>query len=201
MKLLLTANGLVNKSIIKALEDLTTKPFNNLTLAFIPTAAMLDVGDKSWLIRDLNNCLNLGLKAIDVVDISANPQKMWFPRIDAADIIVFGGGNAYYLNYWINITNLDQYLPELLKNKIYVGISAGSAVATPSLVLTRPDKKGTLVKMGEVAKEKGLGLVNFLVKPHINSPHFPERTFKNLLEEVKTIPFPVYGLDNQSAIN
>ena len=59
MKLLLTSAGLSNKSIIKALKELTEKPFNELKLAFIPTAANVEEGDKDWLIRDLINCKNL----------------------------------------------------------------------------------------------------------------------------------------------
>lgn len=39
MKLLLTSGGLINNSIISALKDLTQKPFEELNLAFIPTAS------------------------------------------------------------------------------------------------------------------------------------------------------------------
>ena len=49
MKLLLTSSGFTNSSISDALLDLTKKPFNELNLAFIPTAANVEKGDKEWL--------------------------------------------------------------------------------------------------------------------------------------------------------
>jgi len=61
MKLLLTSSGLTNKSIAKALLDLAGKPFSELNLVFIPTAANVEKGDKDWLLQDLINCRNLGL--------------------------------------------------------------------------------------------------------------------------------------------
>lgn len=62
MKLLLTSGGLMNDSIISALKDLTQKPFNELNLAFIPTASNMEEGDKWWLIKDLEICKKLGFK-------------------------------------------------------------------------------------------------------------------------------------------
>lgn len=61
MKLLLTSAGLTNKSIVNALLLLNGKPFEETSMAFIPTAANVEPGDKDWLIDDMMNCKNLGL--------------------------------------------------------------------------------------------------------------------------------------------
>lgn len=47
MKFLLTSAGVVNASIEKALLELVGKPANEITVAFVPTAAAMVAGDKS----------------------------------------------------------------------------------------------------------------------------------------------------------
>lgn len=199
MKLLLTSGGLMNDSIISALRDLTQKPFEELNLAFIPTAANLEAGDKWWLIEDLKICKRLKFKAIDIVDISAMPTKVWQKRLEAANLLLFEGGNTYHLMYWINKSGLKDLLPELLRTRVYVGISAGTIVATPSLILSSAEKE-PLKEIGETIHDEGLGLVDFLVEPHINNKYFPELTFEYAKEQSKKISFQVYALDDNSAI-
>ena len=60
MKLILTSAGLSNKSIVNALLEMLDRPFSDVNLAFIPTAANVEEGDKGWLIDDFVNCKKLG---------------------------------------------------------------------------------------------------------------------------------------------
>src|ERR1700722_18437524 len=114
MKLLLTSGGVTNKSIANSLRKLLGKPFSKSKLVFIPTAANISPGDKDWLINDLNNCRELGFKEIDILNIDATPQeKIWRPRIESADVMLFGGGNTFYLLRWIQKSGLVKALPEL----------------------------------------------------------------------------------------
>ena len=199
MKLLLTSGGLMNDSIISALKDLTQKSFSKLNLAFVPTASNMEEGDKWWLIKDLEICKKLGFKTIDIVDISALPRTVWQKRLESANILLFEGGNTYNLMYWIHKSGLKDLLLKLLKTRVYVGISAGTLVATPSLIFATTDKT-PLKKIGETIFDKGLGLVNFLVDVHINNSYFPKRTFDNLEVKSKKIPHEIYALDDNSAI-
>jgi dipeptidase E len=199
MKLLLTSGGLMNDSIISALKDLTQKPFNKVNLAFIPTASNMEEGDKWWLIEGLKTCKELGFKAIDIVDISALPRKVWEKRLEKANVLLFEGGNTYHLMYWINRSGLKELLPDLLKSKVYVGISAGSIVATPSLILSGAEKR-PLKEIGEIIYDEGLGLVDFLIEPHINNSYFPKLTFDYVEEQSKKTYFQIYALDDNCAI-
>ncbi len=198
MKLLLTSGGLTNKSIVAVLQELAGKPFAELSLAFIPTAANLEEGDKWWLIEDLENCKKLGLKTFDIVDISALPKSVWQKRLEAADIIFVGGGNNYHLMHWINESGLGELLPELLKTRIYVGVSAGSMIVTPNMVA--PDEKGPAEAVHGAMGDEGLALVDFAVEPHIGNAGFPELTFEYAQEESERTGLSVYALDDQSAI-
>lgn len=189
----------MNDSIIKALRDLARRPFEELNLAFIPTAANIEEGNKDWLIADLEDCKRLGFAEVDIVDISALPQTVWQKRLEKADILFVGGGNTFHLMHWFRASGLQELLPEILKTRVYVGVSAGSMVATPSIRFAASEKAVAEEIDGEINGE-GLGLVNFLVEPHINNAYFPELTFEHVREESSHIDTPVYALDDQSAI-
>lgn len=198
MKLLLTSAGLTNKSMIGALRGLLGKDFKDSNLVFIPTAANIEEGDKGWLLDDLTRFRELGFKEVDIVDIASVPKDTWEPRLKSADVLVFGGGNTSYLMQQIKRSGLAEALPELLKTRVYVGISAGSMVAAPNL---RENEMQRLYEEPIVdgAANDGLGFVDFLVVPHVNSPYFPR--VSELVEEVAAnIRTPLYALDDQSAV-
>ncbi len=199
MKLLLTSSGFTNKSIINAFADLLQKPFSETSLVFIPTASNVEDDDKGWLLDDMNNARKLGLKSFDIVDISAVPQDIWEQRITKADVIMVGGGNTYHLMYWINKSGFNEIIGDLLKTKIYVGISAGSMVLSKNLALTQ-SKKLYYEDKGNVDIEKGLGYVDFHTRPHLNSEWFPNVRENILKEQAKELDEPVYAIDDQSAI-
>lgn len=199
MKLLLTSGGLTNKSIISTLRDLVQKPFNQLRLAFVPTASNIEEGDKWWLIKDLETCRKLKFKSIDIVDISALPKEIWQKRLEKANLLLFEGGNTYYLMYWIMRSGLQDQLPKLLESRVYVGISAGSRVVTTGLALS-DTKKEFIKKTGKEISDKGLGYVDFQIEPHINSPHFPKRTFEAAGKQPQTISNTLYAIDDNTAI-
>src|SRR3989337_2484798 len=164
MKLLLTSNGLVNKSIANALLDLVGQSFDKTNLAFIPTAANVEEGDKWWLIDDLSRCKNLGFAQVDIVDISALPKNLWKPRLETADILLFGGGNVFHLIYWLNKSGLAGLLPDLLKKRVYVGISAGSMVCGKRILLSQSKKLYYEDRKASYKDESGLGFVNFHIR-------------------------------------
>ena len=120
MKLMLTSAGVTNKSLENALKQLVK---GKIKMAFIPTAANIEEGDKDWLITDLNNCRKLG--EVDIVDISALEKDVWLSRLEKANVIFVGGGNTVYLMVCVLKSGLDKELKELLKTRVYVGISAG----------------------------------------------------------------------------
>lgn len=199
MKLLLTSEGLTNDSIKNALKELTEKPFDQLRLTFIPTAANVEDNDKNWLINDMSSCQELGLKSIDIVDISALDKEIFRPRLERADILLFGGGNTFHLLYWIKKSGLEEILPDLLKTRVYVGISAGSMVVTPTLALDSQSIE-LYEEKNELKDEEALHYVNFHIRPHLNSPFFPKVTRENIAKIVEKVTDTIYALDDNSAV-
>lgn len=200
MKLLLTSNGLSNQSIVRALFDLVQKPASETTLVFIPTSMNIEPGDKGWFIDDLQNFKKQGFKVIDIVDISALPKNVWLPRLEAADILFFSGGNTTHLMYWLNESGLKDVLPELLKTKVYAGISAGSMVTNPDTALSNPDKKIYYEENYGYTSERGLGFIDFYTRPHFNSKSFPNASREYIQKIADETGKTIYALDDQSAI-
>lgn len=196
MKLLLTSSGIKNPSLVQGLEKLLGKSVQGTKMAFIPTAANVEQGDKGWMIRDMNLCSAMGME-VDVVDISAMERDSWLPRLEAAEILLFGGGNSYHLMHWMQKSGLQEILPELLQTRVYVGISAGSCQAGPTLANAVQD---LFDESYEIDVRNGLALVDFHIVPHLNSPYFEKIRVENLAEASKQVSEPVYALDDQSAV-
>lgn len=200
MKLLLTSAGLTNASIVRSLEDLTGKPARGTRLLHIPTATMVDAGDKHALIDELDHLRELGYE-VDMLDVAAVPASVWEPRFQAAEVIYVSGGNVYWLNAQLQKSGVADKLPELLQSRVYVGASAGSTVTC------RRFSSSLAPYFGEeddaklaAATTHGLELVDFLMRGHYNNPHRPERNdawYENIAAHVTV---PVYALDDQSAI-
>ncbi len=172
MKLLLTSEGVTNKSIESALLELLDKPFDRSHLVFVPTAANVETGDKSWVENDTQSYKALGFAKVDVVDIAVISLEIWKPRFERADVFVFGGGNNAYLISCINRSGLKDLLPGLLKTRIYVGISAGSCVA--GKLSTRANQNIYDEDVRYAVDDPGLNYVPFVFMPHLNSEIFPK---------------------------
>jgi dipeptidase E len=175
MKLLLTSAGITTSEIKGSLLDLLGKPFEKSNVVFIPTAANPEHGDKRWLIDNLNECVKLGFKEVDIVDIAALDKGEWLPRMQVADVIMVGGGYEEYLLNKMNDSGFADELVELLKSRVYVGISAGSMVVSErlhpqiySLIYDEPQESETSIN--------GLSFVDFGIMPHLGSLFFNNRS-------------------------
>jgi dipeptidase E len=191
MKLLLTSGGLRNPTLCKALTDLAGKPANELKVAFILSAMHTEPGDKGWAIAQMNRLQDMGVKQVDIVEIVGVPKSIWLPRLKESDVIFVNGGSTTYLMTWFNKSGLAKELPNLLKTRIYVGVSAGSYIATPDTRFNSDNKKTM----------DGLHLVDFSLQVHYKSPKFPlARTYEAIKKRVQGCPYVVYVLDDQMAV-
>lgn len=179
--------------------ELAGRPFGKLSLTFVPTAANVEEGNKSWLVDDMYNLKKLGFASFDLMNISAVSKDIWLPSFKKSDILVFGGGNVNYLSGWIKKSGLDKILPELLQTKIYVGISAGSMVTAKNISLS---SSGILYyeQTGDLENIKGLGFVDFEIRPHLNSTYFPKVRLDYLQKLAEKTPNAFYAIDDNTAI-
>lgn len=201
MKALLTSAGITNKTLERAFQDLVGKSFKETKVAFIPTAADVEPGHKDWFVDNINQFFNLGIGSFDVVDIAALERKFWEPRLETADVLYVSGGNEYFLMYHILKSGLIEVLPKLLEQRVWVGVSAGSMVLgkriAPEYIKLIYEEE-ILPPFDKV--DSFLNFVDFSIKPHMNSPHFPKASQESLDRYAPQILDTFYGLDDNSAI-
>ena len=166
VKLLLTSSGLSDQPTCDALVALSGRPLADQRVAVVPTAANVVPGDKGWLVADYLHVQRAGFAALDIVDVSALEPAVWRSRLEEADVLVVTGGDTTHLLRWLRRSGMADDLPTLLRDRVYVGISAGSMVTGPHLRLSQSPQP-------EPDDSRGLGLVDFLVVPHLDSPGFP----------------------------
>ncbi len=199
MKLLLTSEGITNPSIAKVLLELLGKPIEKSCVAYIPTAANGEEGDKGWVNVNMDAIRKFDPLSFDVIDISIEPKTVWLPSFEQTDLLVFGGGNVEYLLDWLEKSGVKAVLPDLLKTRVYMGLSAGSMVAAKTISLSQT---GILYyeKTGTLQKREGLAFVDFEIRPHLNSPDFPKVRLDYLEQLAKETPTTFYALDDASAV-
>lgn len=199
MKLLLTSQGLSNRSIADALFALVGKRPEDTSVVFVPTASNVEMGDKDWFINDLININKQNFKSVAIADISAVPEHIWRPQFEAADVLFFEGGNTYHLMEWVNTSGLKELLPQLLETRVYVGASAGSMVTNPDLAL-----KLSQIVYGEDLDRTddmdGLKFVDFYFLPHLNSEYFVNLRKEKIEAAIAGMTEKVYALDDNSAL-
>lgn len=161
MKLFLASEG-SNPQTTKKLEEYVGG-FNGKSVVYIPTARNGNGTFNTWKDSETWEFLNasgMEVKALELEDYGEKLDKNLF---GSSNIIWFSGGMASYLMYWILRSSFDLMLPELLKESIYVGSSAGSMVTGPNLDVCE-------WYLGEA--ERGakylpaLNLVDFDIYPH-----------------------------------
>jgi dipeptidase E len=212
-KLLLTSSGITNDSIKKALVDLLGKPISEASALFVPTAIYAYPQGIKFGWQVINGIGELGWKALGVLELTAVPsllEEIWLPQVEEMDAIIVGGGNKFYLSYWMEKSGLLGILPHLIKQgKVYVGASAGSMMVTPSLNFNQDhfqktgvyhDDEFDEVMSSSTGSARTLGLVDFVIRPHFEADYFPKAKLKNVEKWAARVDFPLYALDDQSAL-
>ncbi|HVU70183.1 MAG TPA: Type 1 glutamine amidotransferase-like domain-containing protein [Ktedonobacteraceae bacterium] len=203
MKFLLTSAGIKNTSIHNALVGLLGKPLAESSALCIPTANYAQFGGASHAWRFISGqepetpMCELGWKSLGVLELTALPsidEEIWVPMVRETDVLLVNGGDPLYLCYWMRQSGLADLLQELPREMVYVGLSAGSMVMTPSIgeyfVGWKPPTGG----------DRTLGLVDFAIFPHLDHPSLPGNSLANAEAWAAGMPVPSYLIDDQTAI-
>ncbi len=193
MKLLLTSAGISNDTIKNKFFQMIGKKPEDIILAYIPTAANNSVGDKSWMTNNLDIVKGLGLARVDTVDFSAIPKSEWLSHLERVDVLYFEGGDPTYLAEEMIKSGFTDSLSTALKNKLYVGCSAGSMVVGEEIIKSSKNDLG-------YRNTKGFGLVDFSIRPHFNRGDRGLFTTDFIAELAKKFSTKFYAIDDNSAI-
>src|SRR6185436_6027759 len=190
-----------NASIENALVDLLGKPIAECNALCIPTAIYPFMGGQKMAYRFLsgqtaNRMCDLGWKSLGLLELTALPsikKEFWVAAVQEADALLVYGGDVLYLCRWMRESGLADLLPSL-RETVYVGVSAGSMVTVPIFGETYDDPKTPFVI------EKGLGLVDFALLPHLDHADHPESSTANVERMAAEVPVPLYAIDDETAI-
>jgi dipeptidase E len=201
--MLLTSAGLQNETLKSALADLLGKRFAAARIVFVPTASLATSGDHGWVIEDLNRLHGLGWREFNLLEFSGLPGPMVLDRLRRADVIYVEGGNHYHLAN--SMTGIAAEMADILESKVYVGVSAGSMVFSRKLSARTGEtfsEQDDLQILGEAQAQARapIGLFDWYLKPHLNSRSFPNRTEAWFKKAAGKLDFPVYAIDDDSAV-
>ena len=200
MKLLLTSAGIKNPSIRAALLELLGRPIEECT-ALVNSTASWPIQGGTQLARSFiageepeTPMAELGWKSVGALELTALPsiaRTVWLPQVEQADVLLVNGGDTIYLDRWMRESGLADLLPSL--DLVYVGLSAGSMVMSPSVAddfasWTRP------------VGGEGLGVVDFEIFPHLDNPDLPQNTTADAERWAAGLTRSGYAIDDETAI-
>ena len=145
---------------------------------------------------DWRHFSGMGWASLGVLELTALPSvgpERWVPWVEAADVLLVDGGDATYLCHWVRESGLADLLPSL-PDTVWVGVSAGSMVTAPIFGETYGDPNTPFVI------DKGLGLVDFALLPHLDHADHPESSTANVARMAAEVPVPTYAIDDQTAL-
>jgi dipeptidase E len=202
MRMLLTSNGVKDGSIRNALLELLGKPISeSRTVVFID--AMLPFpGDKSSMLRHLDEYKSLGWAEFDIATLFSGPASGIEARLRATDVIFCYGGTNHWLAHAWEASGLAPVLRELLEEKVYIGLSAGSMIfsqlhATAVEALDDQDEV-EMLQLDSVGP--ALPLFDWFIFPHLGAPFFPNQTDEWAEQTAARLGGPAWFLDDMSAL-
>jgi dipeptidase E len=138
---------------------------------------------------------DMGLSLTSIHDVSNMPRA-----IAEADVLFIGGGNTFRLLKGLHDHNLlDPIRRRIAAGTPYIGSSAGSIVACPTLQTTKD------MPIVQPLSFEALGLVSFQVSPHYLDPdpsstHMGETQEERILQFLEENEAPVVGLREGSML-
>lgn len=193
MNLLLTSAGFKVPAVARQALDLLPKPPNELKLAHIVTAFQV-TSDTGFVDRDRIAMKDLGFNVTDLLLEDMDAENV-FEILNQYDIIYVQGGNGFYLLKHAKRIGLEKAIRKILKdkNKWYVGVSAGTYIACPTIEMHNwksiKDQHG-------LESLTAMNLVPFLVVVHYGR----EKYRSVLAEHIPKASHPVKILTDDQAL-
>ena len=135
------------------------------TVGFIPTASELD-DDRWYMEKDRTAITNMGFNVVNI-EISSESKTEITDKLAHVDAVFVAGGNTFYLLQKLTEKDVLSNLADFARHKTYIGASAGSCIACPSIdYLDKLDDKNQAPLL---VQYNALNLVDFYILPHYNS--------------------------------
>jgi len=197
--IILTANGkfLYDYSI----DSYLPKPLADCKIAYIITAA--NKMDETWDVEKakLRDHIRRYTEKMDElnytyteIDIAGYSLQQLHDTLSTYDVVLVEWGNPFYLLQVVRETGFEKTMKELMEKwVVYIGKSAGSYIACPSLVVSTWSKL-TFDRCG-ISDLTAMHRVPFFVKAH-----YTAEMYSSLNIHSQNINAPLYALNNDQAL-
>lgn len=197
MKLFLTSAGVVPEIKGDFLSLLAKEP-SKLKVVLVETAIygenITPERLKEYSKQTIDQLKGCEIVNIINVDLRTQSPKSFSLILDNADILIIDGGNTFYLLDWIKKNQLDKVIVDhLKKGLIYLGISAGSYVACPTIEMAAWGHQDR--NRCDLKDFNALNLVPFLI-----TAHYIEEYKEMIQTAAKNTTYPVVAITDSQAL-
>ncbi|MBT6034016.1 MAG: type 1 glutamine amidotransferase-like domain-containing protein [Candidatus Jacksonbacteria bacterium] len=174
------------------IDEYLPKKIGDCNIAYIITASK-KVNDTGYLEKHKQKMDELGWDYTEI-DIAGKNEEELKKELEGYDIVMVEGGNTFYLLKAVRESGFDRVIKDLIeKGVVYIGASAGSYIACPSIIMSTWSNTG-FDRCG-ITDYTAMNLVPFLIKAH----YTPD--MKEVLEEkTKDVDYKTRILTDDQAI-
>lgn len=192
----------VARMVMNDIEKILDKAANEIRISYIVTAGNLHPeNQREWIDEGREILRTRGWQVFDY-DIASKTEQEVEAELGEKDVIFVQGGQCIYMLEQMQKCNFSDIARRAIARGVpYIGESTGSIVTGGDISAYRfwaQDRRGNPPKLDNY---QGMGLVNFLIRPHWNHPEKRDKYLKMTrenLEELYNIAQPIICLnDNQ----
>lgn len=202
MRMLLTSDGVLDGPVRDALVDLLDKPVTECRTVVVLDAMLPFPGDKSGMLDHLQQYRALGWAECDVLTLFSGPPSGIESRLRSADVLFCYGGTNHWLAHAWRKSGLAPVLRELLDEKVYVGLSAGSMIFSRlhEAAVEALDDQAEVEMLQLESVGPALPLFDWFVLTHLGAPYFPHATDEWAQRTAARLGGPAWFLEDGSAL-
>ena len=202
MRMLLTSGGVRPGPVLEQLVELLGKPLPESRIAVVVDAMLPFPGDKSMMLRHLEQNRALGWAGFDVLSLFSGPRSVLESRLRSADVIFGYGGSNHWLAHAWRASGLAPVLRELLDEKVYVGHSAGSMIFSTrhaaAIDAFDDHEEVEMLQLPEVGA--AVPLLDWVVLCHLGAAFLPDDAERRAAEGAAELGATTWFLDDESAL-
>jgi dipeptidase E len=202
MRMLLTSGGIDDDAIRDALLEMLDAAPARSRMVVVIDAILPFPGDKSRLLEHLEQFRSLGWAEFDVISLLATPPAVAEARLRSADVVFCYGGSNHWLSHAWTATGLAPLLRELLDEKVYLGLSAGSMIFSRlhAAAVDAMDDHDEVEMLQLESVAAAVPLFDWFVVPHLGEPYFPEQSDEWAADVAARLGGPSWFIDDASAL-
>lgn len=192
----------VAKLVMNDIEQKLRKPADEVRILYITTAGNLHPKDqRTWIDEGREILWTRGWQVFDY-DIANKTKQEIETALEDKDVVFVQGGQCIYMLEQIKKCDFGSIIRNALSQGIlYMGESTGSIIAGQDISPYRFLSKDRRKNPPELDDYDGLGLVNFLIRPHWNNQEKRQSYIENIndhIDQFFSISQPMIFLnDNQ----